>query len=71
MAHKTRIDVLVRDEGTIAQLIPLTAAARNWIEDNCNTESWQWLGDALCIEPRYAVAVTEGLRENGYTVAQA
>jgi hypothetical protein len=49
--------------GTITLLRPRTKRARRWLDRNCATEPWQWLGGALCVEPRLAAAIIEGLAE--------
>ena len=42
-----QIDAQVDKQGTIVAITPLTPAARQWIDANCKTESWQWVGDML------------------------
>jgi hypothetical protein len=58
-------DVLVRNEGSVFVFCPLTEAARNWIEDNVESESWQWFGSALVVDHRYAAALGLGMKDAG------
>ena len=70
-ATETVVDVLVHPSlGSIAQLEPVTDAGRDWINENVETESYQWMGGRLCIEPRHMDALIEGLSEAGLTVRE-
>ena len=51
---------------TVFCLCPLTPEAKQWIEENVNYESYQKLGDAVCIEHRYIADIVSGLLEAGY-----
>ena len=42
------------DHGTIFRIVPLNAQAVAWIDERCETEPWQWMGNALCIDHRPA-----------------
>ncbi len=52
-----KTDVFVQNHGSLVLFTLNTRAAREWVEDNLKTESWQWLGKALAVEARYADAV--------------
>jgi len=56
-------DVIVDNYGSIVGLAPMTQAARDWIEENVATESWQWLGGVLNVESRYAADLVVGMQE--------
>lgn len=63
------IDVTVDNQGTIVALTLNTDAALAWVEENVGSESWQWLGErTLCVEPRYAHDLVDGLLAADLTV---
>ena len=41
------VDFEVGYHGSVTQIIPLTQEAKDWIDENVHTESWQWMGGAL------------------------
>ena len=51
------------NSGSLIQIFPITKEAKEWLEDNCETESYQWLGNSLCVEPRYFDAIYEGMQQ--------
>lgn len=58
-------DVRVEPHGSLVLVRPLTAAAREWLDEHVAEES-QWFGGALACEPRYvgellAALVADGL----------
>jgi hypothetical protein len=59
------VDFEVNDTGSIVQIIPLTPAASEWLDENVESEGWQWMGNALCIDPRSAEAVIDGMVGDG------
>lgn len=61
-------DVVVHHAGTITGLIPKSEAAKEWIRDNVSAKGWQWLGNTLCVEPRMAADIVDGMREAGLVV---
>jgi hypothetical protein len=61
-------DVQVDNQGTIVAITPLSDAAREWLNENVQAESWQWVGDTLGVEPRYAGPLLEGMQAAGLTV---
>jgi hypothetical protein len=56
------------NHGSIALLIPLTNAGREWLESNVNPEPWQWFGPGLAVEPRYLGALLNGALDDGLEV---
>jgi hypothetical protein len=58
-------DVLVANAGTVFTFCPLTARAKTWIDDNVQTESYQWLGNVLIVEHRYAWGLAQGMIDEG------
>lgn len=68
---RKREDILIRDEGTIVALSPVTKRGRAWVDDNIQAEPWQWLGGALCVDHRLAQDIIEGMAGDGLRLAQA
>ena len=61
-------DVLVANEGTVFVFTPLTPRAREWFDENVQTEGWQWFGNALVVEHRFAWGLAEGLKDAGFVL---
>jgi hypothetical protein len=61
-------DVLVRNEGTVFIFCPLTERAKLWFNANVASESWQWFGNVLVVEHRYAWRLSEGLSSEGFVL---
>jgi virulence-associated protein VagC len=61
-------DVTVRDEGTVVVITPVSRRAKAWIENNLQAESWQWIGDAMVVERRYAAELGDAMRGEGLVV---
>lgn len=58
-------DVLVANAGTVFTFCPLTERAKEWIDDNVSSESWQWLGHVLVVEHRFALGLAAGMQDAG------
>ena len=65
VSNQSTPDVLVRDAGTLFTFCPLTERAKEWIADNVQSESWQWFGNVLVVERRYALALLGGIAGAG------
>jgi hypothetical protein len=59
-----KVDVEVRNEGTIFLFQPLGKAAEEWIEENVGRER-TWFAGSLCVEHRYALDLAEGMIRDG------
>jgi hypothetical protein len=57
-------DVLVRNEGTVFIFCPLTAAAKEWIDENVQPDA-QWFGNALIVERRFSWGLAQGMVDAG------
>lgn len=69
MPEETKVvDAELRNEGSIITLRPLTTTAKAWIDDYVQAEDWQWLGGALCIEPRYVGDIVGAMQADGLLV---
>jgi hypothetical protein len=61
-------DATIELHGSITQIICESDAAKDWIEDHCAPEGWQWMGNRLCVEPRYVMPIVEAMIEDGLEV---
>jgi hypothetical protein len=64
-SKKPTPDILVANAGSVFTFCPLTTRAKEWISENVQTESWQWLGATLVVEHRYAWGLAEGMLDEG------
>ena len=64
-------DVLIENAGTVFVFCPLTAAAKEWIDENVQPDA-QWFGNALAVEHRFAWGLGQGIegRRTGAGVKQ-
>jgi hypothetical protein len=63
--QKSEPDVLVANAGSVFTFCPLSARAKEWISQNVETESWQWLGAILVVDHGYALGLAEGMLSDG------
>jgi hypothetical protein len=61
-------DVTYFDHGSIVRITPMTAAAREWINENISCEGWQWMGLSLCIDWRFGALVLAAIEDAGFEV---
>ena len=59
-------DFTVTCHGSFWLVQPLSQGATTWLRGIGNDES-QWVGNALCVEPRYLDNLIAGLKEAGFT----
>lgn len=64
-------DVIISDQGTIVLFTLTSPAARDWFDENVQSECWQWLGQSCGIEHRYAGNLIDGLHADGLIVEAA
>jgi hypothetical protein len=62
-------DILVENHGSIMLFRPVTEAGTEWLAEHtpCD-EDHQYFGPALCVEPRYAESLVEGMVGDGLNV---
>lgn len=67
---KTRrvVDVIVYNHGSVFLFSLLTPAAQEWVGENVETESHNWLGGSLAVEHRYADKLAVGMIQAGLNV---
>jgi squalene cyclase len=66
LSPKKRVtpDVLVHNEKTVFLFNPLTARAKEWIEEHVQADA-QWFGTTLVVEHRFAWGLAEGMKDAG------
>ncbi len=57
-------DVLVHNEGTVFLFNPLTSRAKEWIDENVQSDA-QFFGTTLVVEHRYAWGLAQGMKDAG------
>jgi hypothetical protein len=64
---KPQFDFSICDSGSIVSFTLRSAAARDWVAENCpDVEGWQWMGEnTLCVEWRCAKNLQHGMEEAG------
>lgn len=66
-----KVDVKVLNEGTLWQFFMLTKAAKAWVEESVQIESYMRQGStAFASEHRYGPPLVDGMREAGLVVAR-
>jgi hypothetical protein len=66
--QKRSPDVLVTNEGTVFLFNPLTARAKEWVDENVDPDA-QWFGTTLVVEHRFAWALAQGMIDEGLVLA--
>jgi hypothetical protein len=61
-------DIRVINDGTLIGFRMLTEAARNWVDDNVQSEGWQWLGTTLYVDHRMAGGLIDGMIDAGFAL---
>ena len=67
MSRKSDVEFL--NHGSVCMVVPLTPAAKEWVDDNLALEGWQWLGGGFACEPRYAGDLAQGMTDAGLVVS--
>jgi hypothetical protein len=62
-------DFFFVDHGSIVAIVLLTKAAIKWIDENVVCEPSQWLGVALCLDPRCARDLKDEIAAAGFDLA--
>lgn len=61
-------DVRLDPAGSVVMVQPLTAAAKEWLEENAEAASWAWQGGALAVDARMVAALVDGMTAAGLEV---
>ena len=56
---------------TIDFFTPNSEAAAKWFDENVESDSWQWIGNSLAVEQRYAQDLAHGLLDAGLTLQES
>ncbi len=62
-------DVQIVNHGSVVAFHLLSQNAKTFVDENVQAEGWQFMGDALCVDHRFAGDLAEGMRENGLVLA--
>lgn len=66
---KEHCDVEVSGIGeSVLLFTPKSPTGSDWLDEKIRSERWQWLGDALGVEHRYAGALIEAIAADGLRV---
>lgn len=65
------IDLDIDDLGTLVLFASRTLKGAIWLTINCEAESWQWFGNALCVDSRYAKPLLALAKRAGLRVKHA
>lgn len=60
-------DVLIENHGSLMLFRLLTPEAIKWVDENVSEDA-QFFGGGLCVEPRYAQDLAQGMIDAGLTV---
>ena len=61
MTMSEKVNIEVRDEGTVVLITPVSKQAKKWVNENVQVESWQWLGQGFAVDHRYAPYLLQGM----------
>ena len=67
--RKSEPDFICQNHGSIFLLIPRSALAKTWVQDNLQPDHLTF-GDGVVIEPCHVWAILVGLQEDGLTVSR-
>ena len=67
MARK-RPDIQFEFHGSIALAQPLTKKGADWVQSKLSFESWQIMGTAVAVEPRYVEDLSQNAINDGLIV---
>lgn len=63
MTAKKKPNIDVIREGSFVRLMPRDVAARRWLLDNVQAESWQWFPDgSLAVDQRFADPIVQAIQ---------
>lgn len=64
-------DIQVDASGGVFYVTPISPEGREWIDENVQSEPWQWTGASLAVDHGYAADIVLGMRADGLTVSTA
>jgi hypothetical protein len=66
--EERRADVRVTNDGTVSLFELISLDSREWVDDNVEAESYQFLGHNLVVEHRYVSDLIVGMANDGLEV---
>lgn len=66
--NKNKPDVTIMNHGSVVMVAPLSPPAKEWVDENVGIESWQFLGSAFAVDPRYVDDLIAGMMDAGLVV---
>lgn len=64
---KTAPDFYVSGQGgSIVLIYAVSDQVREWLLNNVHSEMWQWVGEALAVDWRFAEDIVEALTDEGF-----
>jgi aromatic ring-cleaving dioxygenase len=61
-------DLYVQNDGSIFVVHPLTPPGKKFLRHECQSESWQWLGEALSVDHHMIGAIVQVAQDQGLVV---
>jgi hypothetical protein len=58
-------DVRIHNEGPVVGFTPISKEAKSWLMEQVQSEGWQWRGNVLYVDHRFADNLIDGMREAG------
>lgn len=68
MTQLQQADFIIDRSGSIIGITPMNQDAREWLDENVQSEGWQWLGETLNVDIRMAGEVVAGMQAAGLNV---
>lgn len=62
-------DLQIHYGGSVCGFEPLSPAARDWLDENVESEGWQWLGNILWVDDRFGGDLQWGAEDAGLVIA--
>lgn len=61
-------DIELINQGSMIGFRPITDKGKAFIDNNLETEAWQWLGPVLYIDQRMAPKIISAAEDEGLTI---
>ena len=66
----TEYQVSVSMEGPLCRIMPLCAKARAWLQENCQLEGSQVIGEGYVVDRRMAEPIIQEMRDEGFNIEE-
>ncbi len=64
-------DITYTDKGSIVRITPISATAKQWLENHAAFEEWQWVGRSLCIDWRCGALLLAAIEDAGFELVKS